>query len=135
MLILARLLHIQSGAAAAANHHSQRAETEAERQTAKDTSGCGFTHEVQEKQQPTFGSCRRLVGFEIGHVIAPPEAREISGGLDPDWPLQSPGSRRHNTIQASVTEISIQTSMSSAQRRRRRAHTSADDSAFSVRPC
>lgn len=73
---------------------------------------------MQEKQQPTFGSCRQLDGFEIGHVIAPPEAREISGGLEPlqvfsflcvlmDWPLQL-----HNTTgpHAPVTEISIQIS-------------------------
>lgn len=66
----------------AANHHGQPAETEAER-LKKDTSGCGFTHEVQEKQQPRFGSCTQLDGFGIGHGIAPPEARPLSGGLDP----------------------------------------------------
>lgn len=84
----------------------------------KNTSGCGFTHEVQEKQPSLCGWRRQLDGFEIGHVIAPPEAREISGCLDPhqvflglmDSRLHSTGSRRHNTthIHISVTEISIQ---------------------------
>lgn len=112
----------------------------------KNTSGCGFTHEVQEKQQPLCGSCRQLDGFEIGHVMALPEAREISGWPDPpqvflflvlmDSRRQSNRPRRHNTahIYTSMAETSIQIRISSVSASMLTALFSLKLS-FSIRRC
>lgn len=148
VLILAHHLHIQACTESIGAPQFEGWDRSRKTQTAKDTSGCGFTHEVQEKQQPVFGSCRQLDGIEIGHVIALPEAREISGWLDPlqvflflcvcvlmDLRRRSAGSRRHNATHIHTsTEISVQIRMSSAQHQR----ANSSNLAFSIHhrwPC